>query len=65
LSPAAFAVHLTSSLPGLTRQSILFERVLRSVMDTRVKPAYDGFWRIVIQTSFTLPRPQAAALMAP
>jgi hypothetical protein len=30
-----------SSLPGLTRQSILFERLLRRWMDTRVKPAYD------------------------
>ncbi len=29
-----------SSLPGLTRQSILFARVFRRVMDTRVKPAY-------------------------
>jgi hypothetical protein len=27
--------------PGLTRQSILFERLLRRSMDTRVKPAYD------------------------
>jgi hypothetical protein len=33
--------HADSSLPGLTRQSILFERLLRSMMDTRVKPAYD------------------------
>jgi hypothetical protein len=31
-----------SSLPGLTRQSIFFERVLRRWMDTRVKPAYDA-----------------------
>jgi len=31
---------LTSSLPGLTRQSIL-ERLLAKKMDTRVKPAYD------------------------
>jgi hypothetical protein len=30
-----------ASLPGLTRQSILFERLLRRWMDTRVKPAYD------------------------
>src|SRR3954469_16406642 len=30
-----------SSLPGLTRQSILFERLFRRWMDTRVKPAYD------------------------
>jgi len=29
------------SLPGLTRQSILFERLFPKVMDTRVKPAYD------------------------
>jgi hypothetical protein len=28
-------------LPGLTRQSICFERLLRREMDTRVKPAYD------------------------
>src|ERR1700712_3989049 len=31
-----------SSLPGLTRQSILFEKTLAKVMDTRVKPAYDA-----------------------
>jgi hypothetical protein len=31
---------LASSLPGLTRQSICFERLLKK-MDTRVKPAYD------------------------
>jgi hypothetical protein len=31
-----------SSLPGLTRQSILFERLFRRWMDTRVKPAYDA-----------------------
>src|SRR5438270_13385885 len=35
---------LHSSLPGLTRQSILFERLLRRWMDTRVKPAYDAVW---------------------
>jgi hypothetical protein len=29
-------------LPGLTRQSILFERLLAKTMDTRVKPAYDA-----------------------
>jgi len=30
------------SLPGLTRQSIRFEKILlRRLMDTRVKPAYD------------------------
>jgi hypothetical protein len=33
---------LTPSLPGLTRQSIFFERLLRRWMDTRVKPAYDA-----------------------
>src|SRR4051812_42482232 len=33
---------LDASLPGLTRQSIRFERILRSGMDTRVKPAYDA-----------------------
>jgi hypothetical protein len=31
--------YLNSSLPGLTRQSIVFERLLRRLMDTRVKPA--------------------------
>jgi hypothetical protein len=31
-----------SSLPGLTRQSISFERVLRREMDARVKPAHDA-----------------------
>jgi hypothetical protein len=30
-----------SSLPGSTRQSIFFVRLLQRVMDTRVKPAYD------------------------
>jgi hypothetical protein len=30
-----------ASLPGLTRQSIFFVRLLRRVMDTRVEPAYD------------------------
>src|SRR5947209_12774539 len=34
----------SASLPGLTRQSILFEECfLRSSMDTRVKPAYDAY----------------------
>jgi hypothetical protein len=32
------------SLPGLTRQSIFFERLLRRGMDARVKPAHDGVW---------------------
>jgi hypothetical protein len=32
----------TSSLPGLTRQSILFERVLRRMMDAPVEPAHDA-----------------------
>jgi hypothetical protein len=36
--PAAIMIP---SLPGLTRQSILFERLFRSVMDARVKPAHD------------------------
>jgi hypothetical protein len=31
----------TLRLPGLTRQSIAFERVLRKKMDARVKPAHD------------------------
>src|SRR4051812_44917095 len=30
------------SLPGLTRQSIRFERLLRRGMDARVKPAHDA-----------------------
>jgi hypothetical protein len=29
-------------LPGLTRQSIAFEKLLRRVMDARVKPAHDA-----------------------
>jgi hypothetical protein len=34
----------TPSLPGLTRQSILFEKCFsRSAMGARVKPAYDDF----------------------
>jgi hypothetical protein len=32
----------TPSLPGLTRQSILFVRLLRREMDARVKPAHDA-----------------------
>src|SRR5258708_31517674 len=34
---------LNSSWPGLTRPSILFPRLFRRPMDTRVKPAYDEF----------------------
>jgi hypothetical protein len=30
------------SLPGLTRQSILFEKILAKKMDARVKPAHDA-----------------------
>jgi hypothetical protein len=30
-----------SSLPGLTRQSIIFEKRLAKKMDARVKPAHD------------------------
>jgi hypothetical protein len=29
-------------LPGLTRQSIFFERLSVKIEDTRVEPAYDG-----------------------
>jgi hypothetical protein len=29
------------SLPGLTRQSIIFARVVQRPMDARVKPAHD------------------------
>jgi hypothetical protein len=36
------ARNILASLPGLTRQSIHFERVLRRWMDARVKPAHDG-----------------------
>jgi hypothetical protein len=32
------------SLPGLTRQSICFAKLFRSVMDARVKPAHDEDW---------------------
>ena len=32
---------ILSSLPGLTRQSIIFERLFAKTMDTRIKPAYD------------------------
>src|SRR4051794_17112173 len=35
---------MSSSLPGLTRQSIHFERLLRRVMDARGKPAHDASW---------------------
>jgi hypothetical protein len=34
--------HFLLSLPGLTRQSIRFEKTLAKKMDTRVKPAYDA-----------------------
>jgi hypothetical protein len=37
-----------SSLPGSTRQSILFEKILVKMMDTRVKPAYDAEYVVVI-----------------
>jgi hypothetical protein len=30
------------SLPGLTRQPIVFERLFRKERDARVKPAHDG-----------------------
>src|SRR3954451_21701720 len=33
--------HSTTSLPGLTRQSIVLKRVLRRWMDAGVKPAHD------------------------
>ncbi len=39
-SKTARAAHL-SSLPGLTRQSIVFARLFRRLMDARVKPAHD------------------------
>src|SRR3984885_14731336 len=45
---------LTPSLPGLTRQSILFERLLRSVMDTRVKPAYDAEYVAASYENFSI-----------
>jgi hypothetical protein len=32
----------TTSWPGLTRPSILLEKILAKKMDTRVKPAYDA-----------------------
>ena len=35
------ARSIVSSLPGLTRQSILFARSLAKKMDPRVKPAGD------------------------
>ena len=54
------AAH-SASLPDLIRQSILFERLLRRLMDTRVKPAYDAsdlflvieiMWRATVLTLF-------------
>jgi hypothetical protein len=33
---------MSSSLPGLTRQSILLRKIRFSRMDARVKPAHDG-----------------------
>ena len=33
---------ITLSLPGLTRQSIVYVRLFRSMMDTRVKPGHDN-----------------------
>jgi hypothetical protein len=53
--------HETPSLPGLTRQSILFERVLRRVMDTRVKPAYDAEY-VAASCSNSSSRSQTAKL---
>jgi hypothetical protein len=43
-----------SSLPGLTRQSILFVRVLRRVMDTRVEPAYDAAYVAACCENFSI-----------
>jgi hypothetical protein len=37
-----YGIHTSlASLPGLTRQSIAFQKTLPKMMDTRVKPAYD------------------------
>jgi len=33
---------MPSSLPGLTRQSIVFAKCLFVLMDARVEPAHDG-----------------------
>jgi hypothetical protein len=42
MKPVAIERHRsTSSLPGLTRQSIALERLKSSSMDARVKPAHD------------------------
>jgi hypothetical protein len=35
------------SLPGLTRQSICFEKALAKWMDARVKPGHDEFFCVV------------------
>jgi hypothetical protein len=47
-------------MAGLTRPSIFFARLLRRSMDTRVKPAYDGFWcdalRLIDSTGYWIAR---------
>jgi hypothetical protein len=51
---ATFAAKPATSLPGLTRQSIVFERLLQRWMDARVKPAHDASmgWRTKTTTAF-------------
>src|SRR4051794_30999850 len=42
LGKSADRNEVRASWPGLTRPSILFARIFRRLMDTRVKPAYDA-----------------------
>jgi hypothetical protein len=44
----AFAATTDSSLPGLTRQSIIFVSVLARQMDARVKPAHDDQLEFIV-----------------
>jgi hypothetical protein len=41
------------SLPGLTRQSILFGRLFAKTMDARVKPAHDGVYALFLARGAT------------
>jgi hypothetical protein len=57
-----------SSLPGLTRQSIFFEGLLRRRMDTRVKPAYDAEYVATFCENFPIQnfkQPSALVLAPP
>jgi hypothetical protein len=63
--PGHETVPRHSSLPGLTRQSIFFERFLRRWMDTRVKPAYDAKYVSALALNFRFTDSNSQALAFP